>query len=74
MLRKQFELFGTRRKLNENPSVPIKLMFGSEEVEPVFLIKYLGMQLDECLNFEDQISFIVNHVAGWELFARAVPS
>ena len=59
----EYVLFGTRQRLIRSESHSPLCMEG-KEVNQVKLFKYLGVVLDECLSFNDHISYVRSKVAG----------
>ena len=47
-----------KQQLEEN--LNYKLKINNEELERVKTIKYLGVELDECLKFNDHINYIIH--------------
>ena len=60
----EYVLFGTRQRLIRSESPHSPLCMEGKEVNQVKLFKYLGVVLDECLSFNDHISYVRSKVAG----------
>ncbi len=54
----KFVIFGSKHKLAGNRDTP--LYINQEQIERVKSIKYLGMILDEQLNFEEHIDYLIS--------------
>jgi hypothetical protein len=62
-LKSNIMLIGSRQKLNSADSNNMKIIYDSEELQKIIKTKYLGVVLDECLNWKPQVSNICKNVA-----------
>ena len=58
----KFIIFGTKPKLNQLPSIPLQLTINNQNVEQVTSFKYLGIILDENLNFMEHIDHVYKKI------------
>ena len=54
----KFMIFGTKPKLCKLPTVPLQLSINNQAVEQVTNFKYLGIILDDSLNFMEHVDYI----------------
>ena len=54
----KFLIFGTKPKLKKLPTVPLQLTINNQNIEQVSSFKYLGIILDDSLNFIEHIDHV----------------
>ncbi len=54
----KFTILGSKNKLKQIPDALLKLSINHEEIDRVHVMKYLGMMIDENLDFTSHIDYI----------------